>query len=259
MSRIRESMRGIIGFPVTPFTDDLRLDVAALEENVAEIAEHPFCSINAPAGISEVFSLTVDEAVDIVRRTVDVTAGRMPVIGCVCYSAPIAAEMARRMEQAGADALLVLPPYYANAPMDGLIAYYKAVGEATGLPLALYSRGWATFRPDDVARLADAVPTLELWKDGQADSRNYQRIMAQVGDRHGLDRRGWGRLRVNVHGHRHSDCYTSSVSAVAPKLALGWGDAAAANDFPRLNERARQVWSIRSGPSGSANAATKWW
>lgn len=260
MSAIQTKMRGVIGFPVTPLHPDLSLNLAALEENVAEIVEHPFCAINAPAGISEAFSLTPDEAVEVVRKTVEVTAGKMPVIGCVCYSVPLAAEMARRMEKAGADALLVLPPYYGSPPMDGLIRYYKAVGEATGLPLAVYSRGWASFQPDEVAHLAEEVPTLELWKDGQADARNYQRIMSKVGDRLSWIG-GGGDDSAAMYTAIGVRCYTSSISAVAPKLAMTWGGAALAEDYTRLNELldkyVHPLWAIRVRKRGYEVVAMK--
>jgi 5-dehydro-4-deoxyglucarate dehydratase len=227
-------MQGIICFPLTPFTADFTLDLAALERDVAELIQYPFCAINAPAGISEIFSLSVAEAVAVVRKTVEIVRGKMPVIGSVCFNTAIAAEMARGMEEAGADALLVLPPYYQQPPEEGLLAYYRAIGRATGLPLAIYSRGWAAFTPDQVARLAEAVPTLRYWKDGQADARVYQRIMARVGD------------RLTWIGGAGDDCgamyaaigvrtFTSSVSAIFPRLALAWGEAALAGDFARLN------------------------
>ena len=99
----------------------------------------------------------------------------MSVVAGVGYNTVIGADMARRMEKAGADALLVMPPYYINAPEAGWIDYYKTIANATGLPLALYSRDWAAFTPDQVARLAEAVPTLQIWKDGQGNIRAYQR------------------------------------------------------------------------------------
>jgi 5-dehydro-4-deoxyglucarate dehydratase len=227
-------MRGIIGYPLTPFHRDLSIDIAGLEQNVADIVRHPFCAINAPAGISEIFSLSPEEAAEVVRRTVRVTAGKMPVIGSVCFNTPLAIEAARKMEEAGADALLVLPPYYQNPPEDGLLEYYRAIGACCGLPLAVYSRGWAVFTPDQVACLAEAVPTLAYWKDGQGDARTYQRIMSRVGG------------RLTWIGGAGDDCaamysaigvraFTSSISAVAPRLSLAWGDAALAGDLERLN------------------------
>ena len=235
MTELKDRLHGIIGFPVTPFRKDLSLDLPALEGSVADLVRYPLCALNAPAGISEVFSLTVGEAVEVVRRTVQVADGRMPVIGSVCFNTPMAVEMARQMEEAGADALLVLPPYYPNAPEDGLLSYYQAIGNATGLPLAIYSRGWAAFSPDQVARLAERVPSLQWWKDGQADARNYQRIMAKLGDRLGWIG-GAGDDCAAMYAAIGVRSFTSSISAIAPKLSLTWGEAALAADFDRLNE-----------------------
>jgi 5-dehydro-4-deoxyglucarate dehydratase len=253
-------MEGIICFPLTPFRPDDSLDMEALERDVCELLRHPFCAINAPAGISEIFSLSVSEAVALVRKTVELVQGKMPVIGSVCFNTAIAAEMARGMEEAGADALLVLPPYYQQPPEEGLLAYYRTIGQACGLPLAIYSRGWAAFTPEQVARLAEAVPTLQMWKDGQADARVYQRIMARVGG------------RLTWIGGAGDDCgamyaaigvraFTSSVSAILPRLALAWGDAALAGDFERLNELLTRyvhpLFAIRARKRGYEVAAMK--
>lgn len=231
---IREKLRGVVGFPITPFKKDLSLDLDALESNVTEMIKHKFCSLVAAGGTGEIYSMTPAENVEVVRRAVAVVKGKMPVIGGVGYNAAIGAQMAREMEEAGADALLVMPPYYINAPVDGLFDYYAAIGKASGLPLAIYSRDWAVFTPDMVARLADRVPTLHIWKDGQGDARKYQRIMAKVGD------------RLAWLGGIGDDCiapyfaigvqgYTSSISNVAPKLSLAMGKAGAKGDFKTLN------------------------
>lgn len=233
-AELRRRIRGIICFPLTPFTEDDRLDLAALERDVDELVRHPFCAINAPAGISEIFSLDVEEAVAIVRKTVELARGRMPVIGSVCFNTPLARAMARGMEEAGADALLVLPPYYQQPAEEGLLAYYRRIGESCGLPLIIYSRGWAAFTPDQVARLAEAVPTLEMWKDGQADGRTLQRIMAKVGDRL-VWIGGAGDDCGAVYAGIGIRAFTSSLSAILPRLALAWGEAALAGDFDRLN------------------------
>ncbi len=230
---VPESLEGIIGFPLAPYRTDLSLDLAALERDVGWLSGYGFCAINVPAGISEAYSLASGEAAEMVRVAVKAAAGRKPVIGCVGFNAAIAAETARRMEAAGAAALLVLPPYYPNAPFEGLLRYYRSIGEASGLPLCVYSRGWASFSPEQVQKLAEAVPTLRLWKDGQGDARRLQRIMARLGD------------RLTWIGGAGDDCaaayaaigvrtFTSSISAVAPRLALHWGEAAARGEFDRL-------------------------
>ncbi|MDX2268310.1 MAG: dihydrodipicolinate synthase family protein [Bryobacter sp.] len=234
MSNLRNRLRGVFGFPVTPFQPDLSLDLAALERNVDEMTRHPYCAIVASGGTGEIYSLTTEEAIEVVRIAVRATAGRMPVVAGVGYGTAIGTTMAKGMAKAGAEALLVLPPYYSHAPEAGWIAYYKAIGEATDLPLALYSRDWANFTPDQVARLADAVPTLQIWKDGQGNGRAYQRIMQKLGDR-----LAWiGGLGDDCAGTYWSigvQAFTSSISNVSAPIALAIAEAGQAQDFSRLN------------------------
>jgi 5-dehydro-4-deoxyglucarate dehydratase len=231
---LRDKLKGVVGFPITPFKKDLSLDLESLESNVIEMGKYAFCSMVAAGGTGEMYSMTPSENVEVVRRTVAVVDGKMPVIGGVGFNAAIASQMAREMEQAGADALLVMPPYYVNAPSEGLYDYYASVGKSTGLPLAIYSRDWAVFTPDMVARLADKVPTLQIWKDGQGDARKYQRIMAKLGNR-----LAWlGGLGDDCVAPYYSigvQGYTSSISNVAPKLSLALGAAGEKRDFDTLD------------------------
>ena len=220
MSKLRDRLHGVVGFPITPFKkDSLEVDYAALERNVAYMARFGFCSMVAAGGTGELYSLTVEEAVEVVRVTKKVCGDRIPVIGGVGLNTPIATAMARGMEQAGADGLLVLPPAYLNAPQQGLFDYYAAVGRASGLPLAIYSRDWAVFTPEMVAKLAEQVPTLDIWKDGQGNGRVYQRIMAHVGDRLAWVG-GLGDDCLPTYLACRVQAFTSSISNTCPELAV---------------------------------------
>src|SRR5512140_629364 len=110
------SLRGVFGFPVTPFHRDLSIDFAALERNVDAMATHPFCALVAAGGMGELLSLNPTEIEEVVRLTVRAVSGRLPVIAGTAFNASLGAEISRRVERAGADALLVLPPAYAHAP-----------------------------------------------------------------------------------------------------------------------------------------------
>jgi len=130
---------------------------------------------------------------------------------------------------------MALPPYYVGAPEEGLFAYYEAIGRATDLPLMIYSRDWAVFTPEMVARLAERVSNLVAWKDGQGDVRRLQRIME-----YNRDRLAWfgglgddcvpGYFAIGVQA------YTSSISNIAPKISLALAEAGMAGDFRRVNE-----------------------
>jgi 5-dehydro-4-deoxyglucarate dehydratase len=226
---------GVFGFPVTSFKQDLSLDLDGQARNVDEMTRHPFCAIVAAGGTGEMYSMSAEENIEVVRVSVDATAGRMPVVAGVGYNTAIGVAMAKGMARAGASALLVMPPYYTNAPAEGLLQYYEAIAKATDLPISLYSRDWAVFSPDMVARLADRIPTLVFWKDGQGDARKYQRIMTQLGDRLAWVG-GIGDDCVPAYFAVGVQSYTSSISTIAPKLSLAMADAGLKRDFATLDE-----------------------
>lgn len=245
---------------MTPFRRDLSLDLDALTRNVDEMAASPFCALVAAGGTGELYSLTPDEVEQVVAISVRAVNGRMPVVAGTGFNAALGCDIARRAERAGAQAILILPPYYVSAPESGLFAYYEAIGNATSLPVMIYSRDWAVFTPQMVASLADRVPRLAAWKDGQGDIRKLQRIMQYNGDRlawfGGLgDDCAAGYFSIGVQA------YTSSISNIAPQLSLDLADAGLKGDFKRLNTlMARYVhplYAIRERAKGYEVAAMK--
>lgn len=253
-------LRGVFGFPVTPFRPDLSLDLDALAGNADEMASYSFCSLVAAGGTGELYSLTPDEAELVVRTTVDAVNGRMPVVAGTGFNAALGADIARRAERAGAHAILVLPPYYIASPEAGLFAYYKAIADATSLPVMVYSRDWAVFTPEMVARLADLIPTLVAWKDGQGDIRRLQRIMNYNGDRlawfGGLgDDCAPGYFAIGVQA------YTSSISNLLPQLSVDLAKAGLAHDFKQLNPLMKRyvhpLYALRERMKGYEVAAIK--
>ena len=237
MSTHREFARkltGVFGFPITPMKPDFSVDYDGLGKLVDWMTQFPFCAQVTVGGTGEIYSLTAAEAIEAVRVSVNATAGRMPVVAGVGISAPIGVEMAKGMEKAGAAALLIMPPYYINPPAEGLSRYYETIAGSVSIPVSLYSRDWAVFTPDMVSRLADRIPNLSFWKDGQGDTRKYQRIMAAVGDRlawiGGIgDDCAAGYFGVGVQA------YTSSISNIAPKLSLAIADAGMRREMDKLN------------------------
>jgi 5-dehydro-4-deoxyglucarate dehydratase len=253
-------LHGVFGFPVTPFRKDLSLDLEALERNVDEMAAYPFCALVAAGGTGELYSLSAEEVEQVIAVSVKAAKGRMPIVAGTGLNAVLGAEIARRAQKAGADCILALPPYYVAAPEEGLFAYYAAIGAATDLPLMVYSRDWAVFTPDMVARLADRVPTLAAWKDGQGDVRKYLRIMEKNGD------------RLAWFGGLGDDCvpgyfaigvqaYTSSISNIAPKLSLALADAGMKGDSVRLRDLMKRyvnpLYALRERAKGYEVAVMK--
>jgi 5-dehydro-4-deoxyglucarate dehydratase len=219
---------GVIAFPVTPFKEDLSLDLPGLHENLNKLLEYPVSALVAAGGTGEMYSLTPAEYL----RVIELTA--LAVIAGVGFGQRLGIEMAQAAEKAGADGILVFPPYYPEADDEGLFEYYRSIGNATRLGMILYSRDWTRFTPVMVERLT-AIPNLVAWKDGQGDIRQLQAIMNRVGERlHWIG--GAGDDLVGAYYSTGIRTFTSSIATVAPALSLKLHELAAADDSEALTE-----------------------
>jgi 5-dehydro-4-deoxyglucarate dehydratase len=222
---------GVVAFPVTPFHGDLTLDVEGLRRNVrALLTGAPPCAIVAAGGTGELYSLTPDEHLEVVRTVVE-ASGSVPVIAGVGVNAAIAVAMAAAAGRAGAAGILAFPPYYPNADESGLVEYYRAIGGATA-QLVVYSRDWFHPGPALVERLA-GISTLVAWKDGQGDIRRLQALMHAVGSRLTWVG-GAGDDLVPAYYAAGIRAFTSSVWNVAPRLSRELHDRASQGDHPGL-------------------------
>ena len=129
-------LTGVFGFPVTPFHDDLSLDLDGLARNVDEMAAFPFCALVAAGGTGEMYSMSPEEIEQVVATSVKATKDRMPVVAGTGFNMTLGVDIAKRAAKAGASCILALPPYYVSAPEEGLFDYYEAIGKATDLPIA---------------------------------------------------------------------------------------------------------------------------
>lgn len=136
---------------------------------------------------------------------------------------------ARAAEEAGADALLVLPPYLVNGPVDGLIAYIEAVASASSLPVIVYHRGNANFTAKAISQLA-ANPKVIGFKDGVGDVGLAQEIVTAVkasGRTDFLLFNGLLTAELSQGAYRGLGIplYSSAAFAMAPEIATAYYDA----------------------------------
>lgn len=225
---LRSGLAGPLAFPVTPFRDDLSLDISGLRRNVQAMLEHPPAAMVAAGGTGELYSLTPAEHRQVVEATVAECGGRVPVIAGVGFNVAIATDLARESAHLGAQGILAFPPYYPQADDDGVAEYYRAIGAATPLGLLIYSRDWFHPGPALVQRLAE-IPTLIAWKDGQGDIRRLQILMSRVGDRLRWVG-GAGDDLVPAYYAIGIRAFTSSVSNVSMRVAHALHDLASRSD-----------------------------
>jgi 5-dehydro-4-deoxyglucarate dehydratase len=174
---------GLLSFPVTPFKPDYSFDEATYRANMDWLCGYEVAGLFAAGGTGEFFSLTPAEVTQVVAVAVDETRGRVPVLAGTGYGTAIAREIAIDAEKAGADGLLLLPPYLTHSEQDGLAAHVEAVCASTRLGVIVYNRDNAILEPDTLARLCDRCPNLVGYKDGIGDIELMTRVFSEIGDR----------------------------------------------------------------------------
>jgi 5-dehydro-4-deoxyglucarate dehydratase len=174
---------GLLSFPVTHFRDDLSFDETAYRDNLGRLADYKVSGLFAAGGTGEFFSLTPAEIDRVLRAAVEETRGRTPVIAPAGQGTALAVEMARAAEAAGADGILLLPPYLVGSEQAGLAAHIEAVCRATALGIIVYNRANAQLDERTLAGLCERCPNLVGFKDGVGDVELMTRVYAALGDR----------------------------------------------------------------------------
>lgn len=174
---------GLLSFPVTHFTQNFAFAEAPYREHISWLLDHNPAGLFAAGGTGEFFSLTLNEFSAVVRAAVQETAGRVPVFAGCGYGTAMAKEFAKAAEDAGADGILLLPPYLLNSEPAGLAAHAEAVCSTTKLGVIFYNRDNAIIDDPTLERLCDRCPNLIGFKDGVGDIELMTRIYARMGDR----------------------------------------------------------------------------
>ena len=174
---------GLLSFPVTHFDAAYDFAEAPYREHIAWMLGHEPAALFAAGGTGEFFSLTLEEYAKVVKAATAEIAGRVPVLAGCGYGTRTAIQFAQAAEAAGADGLLLFPPYLVNAETKGIIEHAKAVCASTRLGVVFYNRDNAVLNEVAIEQLCDACPNLVGFKDGHGDIELMTRICARLGDR----------------------------------------------------------------------------
>ncbi|MEU5082716.1 MULTISPECIES: 5-dehydro-4-deoxyglucarate dehydratase [Streptomyces] len=172
-------LKGILFFPVTPFAGNGSIDTAKLSDHLRAGIESGAGGVFVACGTGEFHALDLAEFASVVRTAVRVTAGRVPVFAGTGGPLPLARQYARAAEEAGADGLLLMPPYLVAGPPAGLVAYVREVVAAGSLPVIVYQRGTARFDVPAAVEVA-RLPRVVGLKDGTGDLELLARIVTAV-------------------------------------------------------------------------------
>lgn len=241
MNMVSRMFHGSIPALVTPFRDgavDRKAFSALVERQIAAGS-----SALVPVGTTgETSTLSTEEHKAVVTLCVEVAAGRVPVIaGAGSNSTDEAIDLAAHAKAAGADAALVVAPYYNNPNQDGLYAHFKAINDAVALPVLLYNvpgRTVVDLKPETVARLA-CLPNIIGIKDATGDMDRVSYHAALIGPDEqfvqlsGDDPSALGFLAMGGAGCISVTANVVPEDCAAMHAAFAAGDLAAAREIER--------------------------
>lgn len=258
-------MTGVLFFPVTPFDAGGGVASSVLAEHVEVGMRHGPGGVFAACGTGEFAALSVDEQALVVQTAVKVVGGRVPVIAGAGGSLPHAIEGVRRAADAGADGVLLLPPYLVTGPPEGLVRYVAAVAEASAVPVIVYQRANARFTPETAIAIA-RLGNVTGFKDGAGDLDRMHRIVLAVREAVGDEFQffnGMPTAEMTVPAYRAIgvDLYSSAVFCFAPQISTAFyrslyqGDGRLARQL--LSDFYRPFVELRDRVPGYAVALVK--
>ena len=222
---------------VTPFTSSGAVDEAAVRR-LAKRQVDAGIHFLVPCGTTgEAPTLSAAERRRVVELVVDEVAGRVPVLaGAGGYDTREVIEAAKEMQSAGASGLLSVTPYYNKPTPDGLVGHYKAIAEATPLPIVVYNvpgRTGCNVDPGTLARLT-TIPHLVAVKEASGNMTQICEVMRAVPPEFivlsGDDALTLPAMAVGARG------IVSVVSNELPAEMTQLVEAAEANDFTYARE-----------------------
>lgn len=179
---MRQRLTGMGVALVTPFTENGDIDFTALERLVQMHIDAGTAFLCVLGTTAETPTLTAEEKREIRKRVIKQVAGRLPImvgIGGNCTRAVV--EEIKNEDLTGVDAILSVAPYYNRPSQEGIYLHYKAISEATSLPIYMYNvpgRTGVNILPSTVVRVAGDCPNIVGYKAASGDMEQIKELIA---------------------------------------------------------------------------------
>lgn len=184
LARVKSSLSdGLLSFPVTDFDAQGNFDAASFKQRIQWFLTHGVSSIFVAGGTGEFFSLDLEEYKKIVQIAVETVNGEVPVIASAGRSVLEAKKFCEIAKDAGADGILLMPPYLTEAAADGVVNYAKEIIQSCDINFIYYNRANGVLAGKEVKDLADSCPNLISLKDGVGQLAALNDIIKTLGDR----------------------------------------------------------------------------
>ncbi|HZF86205.1 MAG TPA: 5-dehydro-4-deoxyglucarate dehydratase [Burkholderiaceae bacterium] len=222
---------GLLSFPVTDFDAQGNFDRAGYVRRLEWLGPYGASALFAAGGTGEFFSLTPEEYPEIIQTAVDVCRGTVPIIAGAGGPTRQTIAYAQAAEKAGAHGILLMPHYLTEASQDGLFNHVKAICDSVDFGVIIYNRAQARYKPDTLARLADACPNLVGFKDGVGDIEAMVSVYQRMGDRFSyLGGLPTAEVYAAAYKALGTPVYSSAVFNFIPRTAMTFYEAVRDDD-----------------------------
>jgi len=184
---MEKKFQGVYAVLCTPFTQDDKIDEMALRKHLRFLLDEGKVHGIIPTGSTGEFAaLTEEERSSVAEITIDEVKGKVPVVvGTASVSTSKTIEYSQIAQNAGADGVMVVPPYYCHPNDKEIFSHYKALSENIDIPIVLYnnpSTSGVDMQPSLVARLAE-LDGISYIKESSGDMTRVSQIMRLCGDK----------------------------------------------------------------------------
>lgn len=242
---VKPLLAGVVNIQLTPFKSATEIDEEALRDNTRFMIEGGIVTgqgVQVIGGSNgEGFSLSDEEYKQLIDIVIDEAAGRVPiVVGCLRSATEPVIKLAQYAERAGADAVMILAPYYYPDPSDDVVyEHFKAIADAIDIGIVIYNNLRVTGKDlsmDLLARLAEIDGIVAL-KETTSNMFLLREIVHKLGDRFTINTNTY-RWMMPLDYQLGVVGFNSIFGNADPAFALEMHNAALGGDF----ERCHHIW-----------------
>lgn len=247
MTQLAQNIQGSIVAIVTPMFEDGGVDWKSLEKLVEWHIQQGTHSIVAVGTTGEASTLSMEEHIKVIQEVIRVANKRIPIIaGTGANSTREAIELTQAAKDVGADAALLVTPYYNKPTQEGLYQHYKAIAEAVEIPQILYNvpgRTGVDMQNETVIRLADVKNIVGI-KDATGDIPRGKALIdglnGKIAVYSGDDATAWELILLGAKGN------ISVTANVAPKQMSEVCETALAGEQAKAQDLNQQIANLHN-------------
>jgi len=258
-NELKDKIKGVIHLVVTHFDRDDRVDEKAIRKSVNHVAsalkgtDAVFVTTGSTA---EFYAMTDEECRKTIGVIIDEVAGRFPVIaGTGRPGTRYTVEMSRFAQEAGADGVLIVSPYYQPGTEEGLFRHFESVAASIDIGIMIYNNPTTTklwIPPPLMARLSK-IPNIVADKENTTNALAYYRMQKAVDPKDMVIICGIGQLMYPFFALYGCPGFVTELANFAPDLAIAFYKAGQEKDFDKLTRLCDKLAPYQEFLSGVAH------